>query len=113
MAEHIKETEVFADIQMSFTTSATPGELTTVLAARSRGGFRINAPQAIADIFVYYIDYPGGEATPLYKIPAGGNSVSDNYIDRAGVARSYQGEVKVASAGAVQPLSIVEYKPST
>ena len=113
MAEHIKETEVFTDISMEFTTSATPGTLTTVFAARSRGGFRINAPQATSDILVYYVDYPDGETVPFYKITAGGNSVSDNYIDRAGVARSYQGEVKVSSSGASQPLSVVEYKPSS
>lgn len=113
MAEHIKATEPFDDISMAYTTSLTPGTLTVALAARSRGGFRINAPQATADIFVYYVDYPDGETVPFYKIPAGGNSVWDNYIDRSGVARGYQGEVKVSSTAASQPLSIVEYKPST
>lgn len=113
MAEHIKETEANPDVLMSFTTSATPGVKTVVLTAKSRSGFRINAPLATADVFVYYVDYPGGEDAPLHKIPAGGNSISDNYIDRSGVARGYLGEIQVSSPSASQPLSVVEYLPST
>lgn len=113
MAEHIKATEVNTVISMAFTTSATPNAKTTVLEAGSRSGFRINAPLATDDIFVYYVDYPDGETTPLYKISAGGNSVSDNYIDRSGVARSYMGEVQVSSPSASQSISVVEYLPSS
>lgn len=111
MAEHIKEEKIFDDIPLAASTSATPGTKTTVFPARSRSGFRINAPLATADIFVYYVDYVGGDSTPVYKIPAGGNSVVANYIDRSGVARSYMGEVQVSSTGVSQPLSVIEYKP--
>lgn len=113
MAEHIKETEFNPDVSMSFTTSATPDEKTIILAAGSRSGFRINTPLATDDVFIYYVDYPDGETVPLYKIPAGGTSISDNYIDRSGVARSYMGEVQVSSPSASQPVSVVEYLPSS
>lgn len=111
MAEHVKEERINEDVALAFTTDATPGTKTTILTAKKRSGFRINAPLATADIYVYYSDYVGGDEIPFYKIPAGGNSVQANYIDLAGVARSYMGEVQVSSQEPSQPLSVVEYQP--
>lgn len=111
IGEHIKDIKVFEDVDMSFTTSATPNEKTTVFAARSRGGFRINTPEATDDIFVYYVDYPGGDTTPFHVIPAKSGAVWDNMVSRDGIARGYMGEVQVSSPAASQPISIVEYQP--
>lgn len=112
-SENIKEIQVFQDRPMSFTTSSTPLEQTLLFDARSRGGFRINTPQASENILVYYYDYPGGEAVPFHIIPPQSGAVWDNIISRDGVARGYMGRVYVASPGADQIISVVEYKPGS
>ena len=108
-SEQVKELQIFDDVAMAFTTSATPDTKTTILAARSRGGFRINTPQATDTIYVYYVDYDPN--TPFYSIPAGSTSGWDNAVTRDGVPRGYMGEVQVSSPSASQAISVVEYLP--
>lgn len=110
-SEHIKEIKPNPDVNMAFTTSATPDTLTTLLPARARGGFRLNTPEATDTIFVYYVDYPGGDTTPFHIISPGGVATWDNMISRDGIARGYMGEVQVASPSASQKISVVEYLP--
>lgn len=112
-SEQVKEIVPFPDIVMGASTSATPGTKTTIFPARSRGGFRINTPEATSDILVYYVDYPGGDSTPFYVIPPKSTSGWDNLVSRDGVPRGYMGEVQVSSTGASEAISIVEYKPGS